>query len=62
MTDSQRLTPLAPIVKVVTVKAPPERAFARFTREIARWWPLQSHSVGEADAESVTMEASAGES
>ena len=60
MTDSQRLTPLAPIVKVVTVKAPPERAFARFTREIARWWPLHSHSVGEADAESVIMEERVG--
>jgi hypothetical protein len=50
MTDSHRLTLLAPIVKVITVNAPLERAFARFTREIARWWPLHSHSVGEADA------------
>ena len=45
---------------MITVKAPPERAFARFTREIARWCPLHSHSVGEADAESVVMEERVG--
>lgn len=30
---------IAPIVKSVTVKAPPERAFALFTGAISSWWP-----------------------
>jgi uncharacterized protein YndB with AHSA1/START domain len=60
MTDSQRPVALPPIVKIVSVKAPPERAFARFTKEIATWWPLRSHSVGEADAQTVAMEGRVG--
>jgi len=57
MTDAR---PIAPLRKVVTVKAPPDRAFRRFTEEIGRWWPLASHSVGEADAETVTMDGRVG--
>ena len=50
-------TPIySPVRKIVSVKATPERAFRRFTAEIARWWPLASHSVGEANAETVTMD------
>lgn len=30
---------IAPIVRSVTVKAPPARAFAVFTGSIAKWWP-----------------------
>ncbi len=29
-----------PIVKTVTVRAAPERAFAFFAEDFARWWPL----------------------
>lgn len=46
----------APIHKTVRVGSPPERAFRRFTEEMGRWWPLRSHSVGQADAETVVME------
>jgi uncharacterized protein YndB with AHSA1/START domain len=60
MTDLQQHVVLPPIVKVVTVNAPPERAFARFTKEMGSWWPLRSHSVGEADAETVTMDGRVG--
>jgi uncharacterized protein YndB with AHSA1/START domain len=60
MTDSQLHGALPPIVKVVTVKATPERAFARFTQEMSAWWPLHSHSVGEANAESVRVEGRVG--
>jgi uncharacterized protein YndB with AHSA1/START domain len=60
MTDSQPHLALPPIVKRVTVKAAPERAFARFTQEMASWWPLRSHSVGEASAESVHVEGRVG--
>src|SRR5262245_45917860 len=55
MTDLQRNVVLAPIVKVVTVNAPPERAFARFTKEMASWWPLRLHSVGEPDDRTFTV-------
>jgi uncharacterized protein YndB with AHSA1/START domain len=30
---------IAPIVRSVSVKAPPDRAFALFTGDIGRWWP-----------------------
>lgn len=45
-----------PIVKVVTVKAAREQAFRRFTAEIASWWPLRTHSVGEDNSETILME------
>lgn len=34
-----------PIVKTVTVAVTPDKAFARFTSEIMRWWPVRKHSV-----------------
>lgn len=49
-----------PIRKSVTIAAPPEKAFRRFTAEMAAWWPLASHSVGRSDSESVEMEGRAG--
>ena len=49
-----------PIRKSVTVSAPPETAFRRFTAEMSSWWPLASHSVGQREAESVTMEGRPG--
>jgi uncharacterized protein YndB with AHSA1/START domain len=49
-----------PIRRTVTVAAPPEKAFRRFTAEMASWWPLVSHSVGQRDAETVTMEGRPG--
>jgi uncharacterized protein YndB with AHSA1/START domain len=52
--------PWTPIVKAVTVRATPDRAFRRFTDEIALWWPLASHSVGEDQAETVVMEGRVG--
>jgi uncharacterized protein YndB with AHSA1/START domain len=50
----------APILKVVRVKASPDQAFRRFTEGLATWWPLRSHSVGQADAETVVMEPRVG--
>jgi uncharacterized protein YndB with AHSA1/START domain len=49
-----------PLVKTVTVRVLPERAFRRFTAELASWWPLASHSVGQAEAETVVMESGVG--
>ncbi|HVE50793.1 MAG TPA: SRPBCC domain-containing protein [Casimicrobiaceae bacterium] len=53
---SRSITALAPIIKEVTVVATPARAFELFTRHIARWWPLVTHSCGGADARGVTIE------
>jgi uncharacterized protein YndB with AHSA1/START domain len=49
-----------PIRKSVFVKAPPDRAFRRFTAELGRWWPRASHSIGGADSEAVLMEERVG--
>ncbi|MDF0596181.1 SRPBCC domain-containing protein [Psychromarinibacter halotolerans] len=51
-------TPLAPIVKTVTVPLDPKRAFRLFTEEMSDWWPLDSHSLSAQDgtpARSVTV-------
>ncbi len=54
------MEPFPPLCKSVRVQAAPERAFHRFTAEMARWWPLKSHSVGQRDAETVVMEGREG--
>ncbi len=46
--------------KSVTVRREPEHAFRIFTDQIASWWPLRTHSVCKADAESVVFEAGVG--
>jgi hypothetical protein len=53
-------SPLSPIVKVLTVKATPDRAFRRFTEEMASGWPLRTHSAGGEAAETVVMEGRVG--
>lgn len=60
MTTTREAAGLPPVVKIVTVKAPPEQAFRRFTAEMATWWPLRSHSLGQADAQTVLMEGRVG--
>lgn len=45
-----------PVVKTVTVSQSPAEAFARFTGDIARWWPLARLSVGGEDAVLVAFE------
>jgi uncharacterized protein YndB with AHSA1/START domain len=37
---------LAAITKTITVKRPASEAFDIFVKEIAAWWPLQTHSIG----------------
>ncbi|WP_448624140.1 SRPBCC domain-containing protein [Geodermatophilus sp. URMC 64] len=40
------MSTVRPVVRQVSVAAPPERAFALFTERIAEWWPLgDGHSV-----------------
>jgi uncharacterized protein YndB with AHSA1/START domain len=47
---------LTPIVVELVVPCPPERAFEYFTRDIGRWWPLQTHSLARQDAADVRFE------
>jgi hypothetical protein len=58
------ITPLAPSIpplhRTVLVPWSQEKAFRRFTAEIATWWPLRSHSVGEDNAVSVEFEPRVG--
>jgi uncharacterized protein YndB with AHSA1/START domain len=38
--------PVPPVVKTVTVRAAPARAFALFADDFARWWPLARVHTG----------------
>ena len=38
-------TPADPIRKTVTVPLDPDTAFDLFTRDIDRWWPMETHSL-----------------
>lgn len=49
-----------PLVKTVVVTPEPARAFELFTDQIAQWWPLATHSVGEADAVDVEIQGRVG--
>ena len=53
-------TTVAAIRKTITVAAAPEHAFRTFTDGIARWWPLETHSIHEREAEDVVLEARVG--
>jgi uncharacterized protein YndB with AHSA1/START domain len=53
--------PIAPVHKSVAVPIPPERAFELFTREIATWWPLPTHSVGLERATGVSWGTAVGD-
>jgi len=48
--------PLAPIVVDIVVPCPPDRAFDYFVRDVGRWWPLSSHSLGREQSASVRFE------
>lgn len=50
---------IAPIVRTVTVKARPQRAFDLFVSNMERWWPL-SHHIGKTAFTAVVMEPKVG--
>ena len=56
MIQQQAKKTLPPLVKTITVPLSAEHAFRRFTEEIATWWPLETHSVGQENAETLTFE------
>jgi uncharacterized protein YndB with AHSA1/START domain len=53
-------TEIAPLTKTVTVGRPPEEAFRLYTEGIASWWPLETHSVAEKEADTVVLEGREG--
>lgn len=53
-------TQLPPLVKKVRVSLSVEAAFRRFTEQIAAWWPMETHSVGEKETVAVTFEDQVG--
>lgn len=48
------------VSKTITVDAPQDHAFAAFTQRMSSWWPLQSHHIGAAPAQSAVIEPRAG--
>jgi uncharacterized protein YndB with AHSA1/START domain len=51
---------IAPVEKALALKAPPARAFAHFTDNIALWWPLATHSLSQGAAKTAVFEAKEG--
>ena len=60
MSEVRSQIEIPPVVKTVMVAWDPEFAFRRFTEEIAEWWPLEIHSVGQKKAETVVFETQQG--
>ncbi len=58
-TDTQAGAELA-VVKRVELRGTPESAFRKFTDEVASWWPMATHSVGETETETVVIESGEG--
>ncbi len=56
-TMSTENTVIAPVRKSVVVGAPVELAFRIFTERLGEWWPLSTHSIGEAVAATVEPRA-----
>lgn len=60
MTEQATRGPLAPVRKSIVVPWSVETAFRRFTAEIATWWPLRSHSLGQRNAATCVFEGREG--
>lgn len=58
--NTPKLTPGLVVRKTVTVAAPIALAFEVFTGDIASWWPMASHHIGEADCAAVVIEPRVG--
>ena len=46
--------------KTIVVEAPQERAFAVFSEQMGSWWPLDTKSIGSAEAQTAILEPHAG--
>lgn len=52
---------IEPVVKTLVVPLSQEEAFDLFTDEMSSWWPLDSHSVFQGDAERVSFPTETGQ-
>jgi uncharacterized protein YndB with AHSA1/START domain len=59
MTAPQAHDDDTPVLKSITVRANPERAFEIFTREIDSWWP-RTHHIGKSPMLRIEIEERAG--
>ena len=48
--------PLPPVLVAVRIAAAPEAAFRAFVQDFGRWWPLATHSIGQAEATGAAIE------
>jgi hypothetical protein len=60
MNDASELSVIAPVCKSVIVRLLPREAFALFTEELSKWWPLATHSCAGARARGVVIEPRVG--
>ena len=60
MNKVDQIKRVAPIKKIVAVKATPEVAFKAFTEEIAAWWRLDRHSLDAENVDSLVFETEQG--
>ena len=51
---------IEPLRRAVDVRCPPAEAFRLFTDQIDAWWPLATHSVGQAKAAGCVFESRVG--
>lgn len=51
---------LEPLRFSVVLRCPPTAAFKAFTDDVGAWWPLATHSVGQARARSCRFDPGAG--
>jgi len=58
-TNKVRNFAVPPVIKVVTVRCPPATAFKRFTEDLAAWWPLATHHIGD-DPQTCVIEGRVG--
>ena len=49
MSETSKIVSFAvpPVIKAVTVRCSPATAFRRFTDDLAAWWPLATHHLGD---------------
>lgn len=46
--------------KEITVSSPPERVFRVYTEDVATWWPIHTHSVGQERVQTLVLERRVG--
>jgi uncharacterized protein YndB with AHSA1/START domain len=57
---NQQLATPSHVRKTIRVATRPERAFRVFTEHMGTWWPLVSHHIGKAAAQTCVVEPFAG--